>query len=187
MKPLNMQDIAIIDAFPIYDCGKTVLNIGCGEGRIDFHLAEMGYRICAIDIKKYDTWENSDKLTFHVADIFDLSSIPVETADVVICSQVLEHLSGYKTALINLFALTSIRLIMTVPYRNSFKSPNHCHYWSDEVEGRYEDIHEFINLCMPYSVAISKIRTKPKDAGTNRYGYLITVDKRQPFMGEIEG
>ena len=186
MKPLDMRDIAIIDAFPVYDCSKIVLNVGCGEGRIDFHLAEMGYRVCAVDIKRYDTWENSESLTFHVADIFDLSSLPVSTADVVICSQVLEHLSGYKTALVNLIALAGIRLIITVPYRASFKSPDHRNFWSDNEEGRYEDIHEFIKLGLPYSVAISKIRTKPKDAGTNKYGYLITLDKRQSFMREIE-
>lgn len=184
MKPLDMKDTAIIDAFPVYDCNKTVLNIGCGDGRIDFHLAKMGYRICAVDTKKYDTWVNSKNLTFHVADIFDLSNIPVETADVVICSQVLEHLNGYKAALVNLLALTGMRLIITIPYRNSFKSPGHRHHWNDREEGRYKDIHEFINLCLPYSVAISKIRTKPKDVGTNKYDYLIIIDKRQNIMSE---
>jgi len=184
MKPLDMKDLAIIDAFPVYDCRKTVLNVGCGSGRIDFHLAKMGYRVCAVDIVRYNTWENSENLTFHVADIFDLSSIPVETAEVVICSQVLEHLSGYKTALINLIALAGIRLIITVPYENSFKSPDHQNFWSDQMKGRYEAAYEFIDICLPYSVAISKIRTKPKDAGTNKYDYLITVDKRQGLMEE---
>ena len=184
MKPLDMKDIAMIDAFPVYDSRKTVLNIGCGDGRIDFHLAEMGYRVCAVDIKKYDTWENSENLTFHVADIFDLSSIPTLEPDTIICSQVLEHLGNYGMALINMMALAKTKIIITIPYRNSFKSPDHRHFWDDNAMGRFKDVNEFKRICHPNSVAISKIRTKPKDAGTNRYGYLIIIDKRQNLMLE---
>lgn len=176
--PLDMRDMAIIDAFPTYDVReKTILNIGCGEGRIDFHLANMGYRVYATDIKRYETWINGSNPSFHISDIFDLSSIPVSYASIVVCSQVLKHLSGYKMAMVNLFALTDIRLIITVPYRYSFNSPDHCNYWDDSELGIFKDINEFVELCKPYSTSISKIRTKPKDKTRNKYDYLITVDK----------
>jgi SAM-dependent methyltransferase len=189
MKPLDIRDIAIIDAFPVYDCEKTVLNVGCGEGRIDIYLASMGYRVYATDIKL-----SPQKLalmpmgiTIHLSDIFDLSSFPIQSSPIVICSQVLEHLRGYKMALIHLLALTEIRLIITIPHRKSFFDPTHCNFWDDIPSGEFKDVHEFIEFCKPYSVSISKIRTRPRDVKTNRRGYLITIDKRQNLMGEKVG
>ena len=184
IKPLDMKDIAIIDAFPVYNCNKTVLNVGCGDGRVDFYLAEMGYRVWAVDIERYNEWENSENLTFHIADIFDLSSMPIQRPDIIICSQVLEHLENYGMALVNMMALAKARIVITIPYRTSFRSPDHRHFWDDKKNGKFKDIHEFEHICHPNSVAISKIRTKPKDVGTNKYGYLITIDKRQGIMGE---
>lgn len=184
MKPLDMKDIAIIDAFPVYDCSKKVLNIGCGPGRIDFHLAEMGYRVWAIDIKKYDEWRDSENLTFHVADLFDLSSMPVREPDIIICSQVLEHIVGYKMALINMMTLAKTRIVITIPYRKSFLHSEHTHFWDDKENGKFKDVNEFKHVCYPNSVSISKIKTKLKDAAKNKGGYLIIIDKRQNLMSE---
>ena len=179
MKPLDMKDIAIIDAFPAYDCERRILSAGCGDGRIDFHLAEMGYRIYAFDSKAYDTWTDKKNLTFQEADIFEPQCLP--SAPIVICSQVLEHLVEYKRALANLIVLAEVRLVITVPYKKSFNGEIHCNFWDDYTSGEFKDIHEFQTLCHPYAVAISKIRTKPKDAKTNKYDYLIIVDKRQNY------
>lgn len=175
MKLLNMRDIAIIDAFPVYNYEKTVLNVGCGEGRIDRYLASMGYDVHATDVMKHESWQNAELLTFHVADIFDLSTFPNSPASVVICSEVLEHLPRYKEALENLLELTSVRLIITVPYKQSFGGRNagHCNFWDDG------NVNEFVNLCSPNSVAISRIRTKPKDVQMRQFCYLIVVDRRQ--------
>ena len=223
-----MKDIAIIDAFPVYNCQKKVLNVGCGEGRIDYHLASIGYKVYATDIKvknkielksechnasvvfKEWTKDPSDdgvyfepthwctkcnrpcniKYTenplFYLSDIFDLSSFPIKSSPIVICSQVLEHLSGYKTALVHLLALTEVRLIITVPYRHSFSSPDHINFWDDgsfvwkaSDQTLFRGIDEFIDLCAPYSTSISKIRTKPEDVKMGQWNYLIVVDKRQ--------
>ena len=178
MIPLDMKDIAIIRAFPTYDCEKTVLNVGCGPARIDFHLVTMGYRVFATDIEKYDTWEGKKNLVFYRSNIFDLTSFPVKNAPIVICSQVLEHLKGYKIALSNLLALTTTRLIITIPYQCAFDHPEHCNYWSDKATERFKDVKEFAELCKPYKTALSKIITKPQDVG-KQFAYLIVVDKRQ--------
>ena len=188
MNPLDMRDIAVIDAFPVYKFEKTVLNIGCGEGRIDYYLAMTNYQVYATDIKRYETWRLQENLTFHEADIFDLSGFPIKSSPIVICSQVLEHLSGYKTALVHLLALTEVRLIITVPHYRSFRSPDHINFWDDPIPRatpgalpghQCKDVHEFVTLCHPYSTAISKIRTKPKDVEMGQWNYLITVDMRQ--------
>ena len=185
MKPLDMRDIAIIDSFPVHDCQKKVLNVGCGEGRIDWHLEKMGYKVYGTDIdlnqlSKDIWWSTGGALTFHKSDIFDLSSFPIKSSPIVICSQVLEHLSGYKTALVHLLALTEVRLIITVPYRRSFDSPDHINFWDEFIpRGTFKNINEFVTLCQPYSTAISKIRTKPEDVKMRQWNYLIVVDKRQ--------
>jgi len=178
MKPLDMKDIAIIDAFPVYDCERRVLSVGCGDGRIDFHLARMGYRVYAFDSKTYDTWVDGKNLTFHKADIFEPQNLP--SAPIVICSQVLEHIKNYKKSLVNLVMLAEIRLIITVPYKYSFASADHRNRWDDG------NIHKFRGHCQPYAVAISKIRTKPKDAKTGKFSYLIIVDKRQNYIRESQ-
>jgi hypothetical protein len=178
MKPLDIRDISIIDAFPVYGCNPTwktvnfILNVGCGEGRIDRHVHAMGYFISSTDIKEPtgDKWPS-----FSRADIFDLSSFPVKSAPIVICSQVLEHLKDWAPALRNLIELTEIRLIITVPYKRSFYSREHVNFWDDTTVGIFKE------LCFPYSVAISKIRTKPEDVERKQWCYLIVVDKRQKY------
>ena len=193
MGKVNLKDIAILDAFPLYNHPKTVLEVGCGDGKLDFYLAEMGYKVYATDIKAYNKhidWKAMPyKLDFYRSDIFDLSSFPIKSSPIVICSQVLEHLSGYKTALVHLLALTEVRLIITVPFKESFFSPDHVNFWdegsfvytkSTPTEFKeFKGIDEFIDLCAPYSTTISKIRTKPEDVKMGQWGFLIVVDKRQ--------
>jgi len=178
MKPLNIRDIAIIDAFPVYKFEKIVLNVGCGEARIDYQLANAGYRVYATDVRKSETWRETNNLTFHQSDIFNLVSFPVKEAPVVLCIDVLEHLKDYKTALSNLLKLATVKLIITTPYQHSFDAPSHLNYWSDEAISEFKDVKEFAEFCKPYSIAISKIITKPKDAKKHQYAYLIVVDKR---------
>ena len=173
MNPLDIRDISIIDAFPVYGYVTLldILNVGCGEGRLDQHLLEMGWGIYSTDIKK-PTMANWP-FNFSIADIFDLSSFPIKSAPIVICSQVLEHLKDWQLALENLIKLTEVRLIITVPHRHSFHSPGHVNFW-DETS-----VVEFNYFCRPYSVAISKIRTKAEDVERGQWCYLIVVDKRQ--------
>jgi SAM-dependent methyltransferase len=180
MKPLDIRDVAIIDAFPVYKHENIVLNVGCGEGRIDRHLIALGYYVYATDIERQEGWIDSPNLKFHQSDIFDIGSFPIPSAPIVICSEVLEHLKEYKAALANLLKLTEIRLVITIPFEKSFggAKSGHCNFWGDN------NVNEFIELCKPYSTAISKIRTKLEDVQRHQYCYLIVIDRRQGKCGE---
>ena len=185
MKEPDIRDISILDAMPTHECDKVVLNVGCGNGRIDYILHSMGYIVCATDYDKNKSWEESDGLKFYRADIFDLDTFH-SSSPIVVCSEVLEHLENYKVALENLLVLTQVRLIITVPFKKSFNNAapppeGHCNHWDDSQSDEYTDVNEFRSLCKPYSVSISKIRTKPKDVAMGQWAYLIVVDKRQKY------
>lgn len=185
---MDIRDVAIIDSLPVWDCPKIILSVGCGNGRIDKILCDMGYTVYATDYENHSVWpDKSGPIPrFSKADIFDLKTFPVLHVPIVICSEVLEHLVDYKEALKNLLILTEIKLIITIPFKKSFNNDSpppvgHCNHWDDNGEGAFKDIREFHRLCHPYTVSMSKIRTKPRDVEMNQWAYLIAVDKRQKY------
>ena len=183
MSSLNRKDISIIDALPHYDHDKTILNVGCGNARIDRYLSSIGYKVLATDIEKHNEWSDEELLTFYEGvNIVDISTFPIKKSPIVICSEVLEHLENYKEAFDNLMRLTKTRLIITVPFKKSFNvtqppSP-HCNFWADATNSEYKNIDEFKEMAGNYSVAISKITTKDRDYQTGSRAYLVVVDKR---------
>lgn len=188
MEPLTLKDIAIIDALPLHSINKRILTVGAGKGRLEYYLRQMGYEVYATDYQK--EWsEEHPGIHYSISNIFDLASYPIKNAPMVICSEVLEHLSDYQTALKNLISLTEIRLIITVPWKKSYndKAPpplGHCNFWIDHGwRIKYKNINEFKKLVHPYSVSISKIITKEKDREKKgKCAYLIVVDKRQKLI-----
>lgn len=170
--PLDIRDISIIDALPVCQCPKLILTVGAGHGRIEWHLSQkMGYPVIATDIEKLVKWEEQANLKFFIYDVTKY----IPQAPTIICSQVLEHIKDYRTAYRNLVKSATFRLIITFPHEQSFHSPDHINFWNDKT------VKEFDIMAHPYSTAISKIRTKPKDKEGNKFVYLLTIDKRQKY------
>lgn len=169
--PLDIRDISIIDALPHIWKEKTILTVGCGNGRIEQHIENLFPEIIIIptDVNKFDGCPFDIKIMDIYNPDFDFIS------DVVICSQVLEHLVDWKKALHNLIALAELRVIITVPYKNSFDSLYHVNHWDDL------SINKFKEEASTYSTYISKIRTKPEDVIKQQWGYLIIIDKKQKY------
>ena len=174
---LDIIDKSILDSLPFYHDKqetKTFIDIGCGEGRLIKFLRDYDYIIYGIDIKKHDSWKNELNLYFSVGNIFDLNTLPIKKYDIVMCSQVLEHLKNWKAALNNLISIAKERVIITVPWNHSFDGPNsgHVNFWTEK------NINEF-NI-YPYSCSFMKIRTKPEDK-PNKWCWLIIIDKNQCY------
>ena len=73
-----------------------ILDIGCGNGSITFPLASLGYPITGIDVSNASISHAAGKCPFRNARFLahDLSQSPLpERYDLIICSEVLEHLS----------------------------------------------------------------------------------------------
>jgi len=162
---LDIRDEAILDAFPFNYMYMSFLTVACGECRLERFMIKEGLSVHATDI--YVPEGRID--AFSVMDVFE----PDRTADVVICSEMLEHVSDWKTAYKKLIEIANMRLIITVPYKRSFFSEEHINFFGDD--------NEFVELGRPCSVSVSKIRTKPRDVQMQQYCLLVVVDKNQKY------
>ena len=168
---------------------KEVLVVGAGDCKKDYHLIKDGFTVYSTDYQRAPWFDKNMEsyfttLNYSLANIFDLSSFPVEKAETVLCCEVLEHIPNYKEALKNLLELTDKRLIITVPWRHSFNDPRpspegHCNWWDDTNYGTYKNIYEFEDFVAPYKITFEKIRTKLEDVKRNQFSYLIIIDKHE--------
>ncbi|QQG41190.1 MAG: class I SAM-dependent methyltransferase [Candidatus Woesebacteria bacterium] len=91
---------------------KEVLDIGCGVGAVDLYLGNLGVSVLGIDISKNGiaiAKENAKHLGvahFVKFTIMDFPRrLPKKQFDLVICSEVLEHIVNDKSAVEKIFKL----------------------------------------------------------------------------------
>ena len=180
--PLNEKDIQILAKIP-EDVSKEVMEAGGGNGKLSYNLVDKGYKcLCTdLDIGYIEQWKMLAKkgIDTKIASMMDLSTYPDKKYSIVLCSQVLEHITEYQLAFKNLLILTENLLIITVPWRKSFNDPGHVNYWDDEEKNGFSDIHIYKEISKPYSFKIEKIYTKPQDRQSNNMNYLMVIDKRK--------
>jgi len=185
---LDIRHERIISEIEKVSTEQEVLNVGCGDCKTDYHLIKKGYQVYSTDYTRASHFDDVmeeyfDTLNYSTANIFDLNSYPVETSEIVMCCEVLEHLVDYEQAFRNLLNLTRKRLIIGVPWKRSFNMPGppptgHCNWWHDENENsEFKSIYEFKEMCKPYNFYVEKILTKQKDIQMNQRSYLIIIDK----------
>jgi 2-polyprenyl-3-methyl-5-hydroxy-6-metoxy-1,4-benzoquinol methylase len=127
----------------------TALDAGCGEGYLDRVLLD---RIPGLDLTGVDASEDAlaaararcPEATFRRCRVEDLADEPGRY-DLVICSEVLEHLEDPVAALRELARLTGGHALLTVPWEPLFQianlmrgkylptlgnHPEHIHRWS---------------------------------------------------------
>jgi ubiquinone/menaquinone biosynthesis C-methylase UbiE len=102
------------------NAGETVLDIGCGNGALTFDVADRGgAQVCGIDLSEQNIASARERyahpnVTYVVGDA--LTALPGTHFDVVIMSNVLEHLPGRPEFLRRVQAtLTPQRFLIRVP------------------------------------------------------------------------
>lgn len=97
-----------VDPAEIADTGDRVLDVGCGEGRHAHAAALAGATVVALDLDRErllaargDGDESTGHPVFCRADALNLP-VPDGSFDVVICSEVLEHIPDYQRAIAEL-------------------------------------------------------------------------------------
>ena len=125
--------------------------VGCGEGNLSIKLAKENKTVCASDLSKQIisiARENAVNLhvniNFKVAGIYDLTP-ENDSAELIVCCEVLEHLEDPQRALTILSRLAKPYLIVSVPreplwrilnlargkYISVFgNTPGHIQHWS---------------------------------------------------------
>lgn len=106
----------------------SVLEIGIGEGFLSGHLSGIHpkTKFSGVDIQDSDLELLRAKfphITAHHGNIYDLSGLP-GGYDLVICAEVLEHVTEPERALSQIVALAPKRVILTVPHEPWFMLSN---------------------------------------------------------------
>lgn len=105
-----------------------VLDIGCGVGTIDFYLAKLGRTVTGIDVSRNSisiAKRNAEYLKLNRKIVFKVlefpNKLPRGKFDIIICSEVLEHLKDDKIAIKKIKTLLSAKgiLIASSPSENS--------------------------------------------------------------------
>lgn len=138
--------------------------VGCGEGQITGLLAQRGLRVRGSDLSieslavaRSEAARNSLPISYDQKSLYDLDPA-TDAAQLVLCCEVLEHLTDPGKAMQKLAGLAKERLIVSVPrepiwrvlnmcrlqYLTSLgNTPGHLNHWST---------HEFCNFVEQFLV-----------------------------------
>lgn len=164
---------------------KKVLDIGCGTGTVCLYFASKGCNVVGIDISKKAiklAKLNARNLGFYNKTDYFVSDFPNETVsgkyDLIICSEILEHIDDHRTALKRIYQLMKKggHVLFSVPLDTSFLFRNNFLNVFEKNVGhlrRYND-REFIKLVKSNKFKIISIT---KNQGLLR-DYLFTSTDR---------
>lgn len=127
---------------------QEVHEIGCGEGHILGMLARNGYSVRGCDVAtgslnvaRTESAKHGLNIPLEIKSVYDLNA-SIDSADTVLCCEVLEHLTEPERALERLVAVTRKDLILSVPREPLWHVLNFVRgkYWSalGNTPGHYQ-------------------------------------------------
>jgi 2-polyprenyl-3-methyl-5-hydroxy-6-metoxy-1,4-benzoquinol methylase len=162
---------------------RTIHEVGCGEGYWVFHWIQQGIQARGsdfsekiIDLARENAMNRGiPPESFQVCSVYELEP-ERDSADLLVCCEVLEHLEDPDLALATLQRVATGHLILSVPrepiwrvlnmvrgkYLKSFgNTPGHIQHWSsskfNELVGNYFDIVE-IRTPLPWTMLLCRAR-----------------------------
>ena len=161
---------------------REIHEVGCGEGYLTTLLAKQGCRIRGSDLSPAAIAEARRRaaalgldIPFAIADIYDLER-GRDSAELVLCCEVLEHLPDPQRALERLHEITARHLIVSVPREPLWRllnlargrywpalgnTPGHLQHWSrsaflEFLKRRFEVI--ATRTPLPWTMALCRKR-----------------------------
>ncbi len=161
---------------------ENIHEVGCGEGCLSMHLAKRGFTIRASDFSVQIVGKATSRsieegipILFKVASIYDLD-VDSDSAELILCCEVLEHLDDPDRALDTLSKLARPYLLVSIPrepiwrilnlcrgkYIKDFgNTPGHIQHWSRtgflQLLERYFEVVD-IRCPFPWTVALCKVK-----------------------------
>jgi 2-polyprenyl-3-methyl-5-hydroxy-6-metoxy-1,4-benzoquinol methylase len=162
--------------------GREVHEVGCGEGFLSALLAAEGFAVRGSDIAapaiaaaRRRAAERGLAATFAVADLHALTP-DADGAELVVCCEVLEHLTDPDAALALLARLARPHLLVSVPreplwrllnmargryWRDLGNTPGHLQHWSRAafvaLLGRHLEVRA-VRSPLPWTMALCRRR-----------------------------
>lgn len=155
---------------------KTVLEVGCGEGFLLNYIAgrDARLRLSGVDLSYAAVHFARDRFALNsgllVGSVYDLP-FRAGVFDLVVCSEVLEHLSDVQCAVAELQRISARHVLISVPLEPYFRfftdcavrlrlgeNPAHIQFWSSQDFTRF--VHESfpivlaVERCFPYQMAL---------------------------------
>jgi len=105
----------------------NILDAGCGNGYLASRLTELGHHVTGVDQAEDGiaiAQRTYPQITFKLASVYDDLSRIIQNVDVVVSSEVIEHLYSPKTFLENMHGLLRSNgyIILTTPYHGYLKN-----------------------------------------------------------------
>lgn len=157
--------------------------VGCGEGYLISRYATSGRKLIAsdfsdqiIEIAKDLAIQRSLSIEFKVKSIYSIAP-EEDTASLVLCCEVLEHLERPNDALARLAGVTNPYLIASVPreplwrvlnmargqyIKNFGNTPGHLQHWSKKKFIKFLESHfEIIQVLnpLPWTLVLAKVKS----------------------------
>jgi 2-polyprenyl-3-methyl-5-hydroxy-6-metoxy-1,4-benzoquinol methylase len=163
---------------------QTIHEVGCGEGFWVLHWLAQGYSVKGTDFSRKViaiARENATKAgvsadVFHTKSVYDVRPSE-DRADLLVCSEVLEHLEQPERAIAALSAVGAGRVILTVPREPLWRmlnvargryvprwgnTPGHLQHWSKrrflEFVGAYFEV-EQVRDPLPWTLVLGRPRS----------------------------
>ena len=106
----------------------TVLDAGCGEGVVTEWLRDglPGARVVGVDASNDALREASERVPEASFEPGDVQALPFADGsfDLVVCTEVLEHVADPRAALVELRRVSRGRVVVTVPHEPFFRAGN---------------------------------------------------------------
>lgn len=158
---------------------RTVLDAGCGEGFVTRHLAQQDptLRLTGVDLNQeaiqYAQTNFGELATFRTGNLYKLP-FSDKSFDLVMCSEVLEHLEDTDRAVCELKRVARRHVLITVPREPYFKwlndvsrslgispDPGHVNFWTKESFQRFIHSHfkapVFARKHVIYQMALAEV------------------------------